>query len=158
MDLDVIVDVDVDDSLFPARPSPGRCNSPGLLGFTATPIIIGDRCGLAHEKLDVYQCSIEFLALSAEVLDRLPRKGSATLADQLKRASLSIPLNIAEGVGKTTDADRSRYYGIARGSAMECGAIIDACRVLALIEPARAETGKNLLVRIVGMLTKMCRG
>lgn len=113
---------------------------------------------LAHEKLDVYQCSIEFLALSAEVLDRLPRKGSATLADQLKRASLSIPLNIAEGVGKTTDADRSRYYGIARGSAMECGAIIDACRVLALIEPARAETGKNLLVRIVGMLTKMCRG
>ncbi len=54
---------------------------------------------LDHEKLDVYQCSIEFLALSVQVIETLP-KGYSALVDQLKRASWSIPLNIAEGCGK----------------------------------------------------------
>jgi hypothetical protein len=44
---------------------------------------------LSHEKLDVYQCSIEFLGVAESMLQRLPQ-GYATLADQLHRASLSI--------------------------------------------------------------------
>ena len=109
---------------------------------------------LAHEKLDVYKRAIEFLSVSARILDNLPR-GNSTLGDQLKRAALSIPLNIAEGTGKTSRADRQRYYGIARGSAMECGAILDACRVLELGDVELIEKGKELLVRVVSMLTKM---
>ena len=109
---------------------------------------------LDYEKLDVYQCSIEFLALSYDLLQSLPR-GSAIIADQLKRASLSIPLNIAEGTGKTTTADKSRYYSIARGSAMECGAILNVCVVMKLIEKPLHSKGKSLLVRIVSMLSKM---
>ena len=54
---------------------------------------------LDHEKLDVYQCSIEFLALSVQVIETLP-KGYSALVDQLKRASWSIPLNIAKAVEK----------------------------------------------------------
>jgi four helix bundle protein len=111
---------------------------------------------LDYERLDVYQLAIEFLALAAQVVDALPR-GRSTLKKQLEAASFSISQNIAEGVGKPTDADRMRYYGIARGSAMECGAILDACHVLKLVERARWEAGKALLVRIVSMLTKMCR-
>lgn len=111
---------------------------------------------LAHEKLDVYQCAVRFLALSAQVLDALPT-GNSVVADQLKRAALSIPLNIAEGTGKSSEADRRRYYGIARGSAMECGALLDAARVLGLGTKERLDEGKALLVRIVSMLTKMCR-
>lgn len=110
---------------------------------------------LAHEKLDVYRCSIEFLALVARILDLIP-KGNAFLIDQLKRASLSIPLNIAEGAGKLSAADAGRFYAIARGSAMECGAVIDACRVLKLIDEEIAREGKELLFRIVSMLSKMC--
>jgi four helix bundle protein len=109
---------------------------------------------LAHEKLDVYRCAIDFLALCVRVLDFLPR-GNSALADQLKRASLSIPLNIAEGAGKPGKADRRRFYGIARGSAMECGAILDACRVLKLVDEELTEEAKVLLVRIVSMLSKM---
>ena len=59
---------------------------------------------LDHEKLDVYQCSIEFLALSVQVIETLP-KGYSALVDQLKRASWSIPLNIAEGCGKNSFPD-----------------------------------------------------
>ena len=54
----------------------------------------------SHEKLDVYQRAIEFLAMTANLIEGLPR-GNASLADQLKRASLSISSNIAEGEKQT---------------------------------------------------------
>ena len=111
---------------------------------------------LAYENMDVYRCAIQFLALSAKALEGMP-KGNSGLSDQLKRAALSIPLNIAESSGKTTSADRKRFCAIARGSAMECSAILDACRVLSLVDENIVEEGKSLLVRIVAMLTKMCR-
>jgi len=105
--------------------------------------------------LDVYQRSIEFFALSAQILEKMPR-GNAMLKDQLKRAGLSIPLNIAEGVGKVRPSDKKRFFAIARGSAGECGAVLDACLILGLIEPERYNHGKSILSRIVAMLTKMC--
>jgi four helix bundle protein len=111
---------------------------------------------LAYERMDVYRCAVEFLALSAKALNTIP-KGNAGLVEQLKRATLSIPLNIAESSGKTSTADRKRFCAIARGSAMECSAILDACRVLSLIDDNLVDEGKQLLVRIVSMLTKMCR-
>ena len=54
---------------------------------------------LDHEKLTVYQAAIEFVILADEVIEHLPR-GRAYLSDQLQRAALSIPLNIAEGAGE----------------------------------------------------------
>jgi len=112
---------------------------------------------LTYERLDVYKLAISYLTLMAPVLESLPR-GNALPADQLKRASLSIPLNVAEAAGKVTTADRSRYYATARGSAMECGAIMDVCRALGMLDEERVMRGKGMLVRIVAMLTRMCRG
>jgi four helix bundle protein len=109
---------------------------------------------LGHEKLDVYQCSIEFLALTNEVLERLPN-GYVFVSDQLRRAALSVPLNIAEGAGKITTPDRKRYFATARGSAMECGAILDSLKVMKKIDKPAFRQGKQLLVRIVRMLTRM---
>jgi four helix bundle protein len=110
---------------------------------------------LSHEKLDVYQRSIEFLAYALKIAQTLPR-GQAPLADQLRRAAMSIPLNIAEGSGRTpTSADRTRFRGIARGSAMECGAILDVVRVLAVTPDREWNNAKSLLVRVVEMLSKM---
>lgn len=111
---------------------------------------------LSYQKLDVYQCAIEFLALSARIVQRIPR-GSTILADQLKRAALSIPLNIAEAVGRPSENDRARFLAIARGSAMECGALLDACTTLRLVDSATIQTGQELLVRIVSMLSKMMK-
>src|SRR5260221_57664 len=111
---------------------------------------------LDHEKLDVYQRSIEFLALALRIIPQLPL-GHAPLADQLRRAATSIPLNIAEGAGKVSPSDRANFHGIARGSAMECGAIMDVVRLLAVVPDAEVLGGKDLLVRVVSMLTKMCR-
>lgn len=111
---------------------------------------------LDHEKLDVYQRAIEFFALTVQILEKTP-KGNAILTDQLKRASISIPLNIAEGAGKISSADKQRFYAIARGSAMECGAVFDTYKILGLIDSEVYEQGKDLLKRIVSMLTRMCK-
>ena len=69
---------------------------------------------------------------------------------------MSIPLNIAEGVGKPSPLDQARFHAIARGSAMECGAILDVVRVLQGSADS-LDRAKELVVRIVEMLTKMCR-
>jgi len=68
-----------------------------------------------HEQLDVYQVSIRYVTWAYQVAKSL--KGIDRPArDQLLRASQSIPLNIAEGNGKGTNADRRRFFEIARGS------------------------------------------
>jgi four helix bundle protein len=111
---------------------------------------------LSHARLDVYRCAIEFLGLTTTLLDALPR-GNAALADQLRRASLSICLNIAEGAGKVSPSEKKKHYAIARGSALECSAILDCSLVLHLIEVDAAERGNTILARIVSMLSKMAR-
>jgi four helix bundle protein len=105
--------------------------------------------------LDVYQCSIRFLASALRIAERLPR-GQAALADQFRRAAMSIPLNIAEGSGRMYGSpDRTRFRSIARGSAMECGAILDVAKLLELGADEDWDQAKALLVRIVEMLSKM---
>ena len=86
---------------------------------------------LDFEKLDVYRTALEFVISTIEIRERLPR-GSGELVDQFKRASFSIVLNIAEGAGKLKQADKQRYFSIARGSVMECGALFDLLNALYL--------------------------
>lgn len=117
---------------------------------------VDDEAKFNFQKLDVYQRAIEFLALAMTVVDSLPR-GRGALADQLKRAALSIPLNIAESQGRPSPGEAARAYAIARGSAMECAAILDAARVMRAIDDAQTSQARVLLYRIVQMLSKMCR-
>ena len=65
-----------------------------------------------------------------------------------------IPLNIAEGSGKPTAADRKRFCGLARGAVMECSAILDACRVLSLADEEVVVEGKALLL---STFQRLCR-
>jgi len=109
---------------------------------------------MSHEKLDVYQASIEFFAAALKIRGEVPR-GHGDLLDQFQRASMSIPLNIAEGVVKNSKPDMKRFLAIARGSAMECAAIVDVGIKLQIIEPKDAQEAKLLLHRIVSMLSKM---
>ena len=108
----------------------------------------------AHERLDVYRAAVEFLLVADQIAAALP-KGRAYLADQLRRAALSIALNIAEGAGEFASADKARFYRMARRSGTECAAIQHACRVLGLADERTVETARLLLERIVAMLTAM---
>ena len=92
----------------------------------------GPQPRLDYENLDVYRCAIEFLRLALRVASSLPR-GESELRKQLKTAAMSVTLNIAEGTGKPSPADRAHAHAIARGSAMECGALVDVCAIASYI-------------------------
>ena len=106
--------------------------------------------------MDVYQVAIDFVARANDMIERLPR-GRGYLADQLQRAALSIVLNIAEGAGKFSPADKAILYTRARASATESAAVFDVCRKLSLVTLAVAEDNKAVLERIAQMLTKLIK-
>ncbi|MFZ0435172.1 MAG: four helix bundle protein [Chthoniobacterales bacterium] len=111
---------------------------------------------LSFQKLDVYRCAIEFVAIAVQVASQIPR-GHAELRDQLRRAALSVPLNIAEAAGRSSEADAARHYAIARGSAMECAAVLDVLRAFGSLQESQHRQAIELLARVVAMLTKLCR-
>ena len=97
---------------------------------------------LGHEKLDVYRLSISYVAWVYEKAKNL--KGVHRPArDQWLRARQSIPLNIAEGNGKTAKADRRRFFEIARGSTMECAAIHDVLVVGKALDRTESQERKT---------------
>lgn len=79
------------------------------------------------ENLTVYTKAKD---LNKEILRFLKndRRIDIFLKDQLKRASISVVINIAEGSGKRTKPDRRNFYVIARGSTYECVAILGIIR------------------------------
>jgi len=108
-----------------------------------------------HERLDVYQESIAFCGRVGDLLTEIT--GKAAAKDQLDRASTSLPLNIAEGNGKFSAANRARFLEIARGSALECAACFDLLAVRKLISQERIIPAKEQLVQIVNMLMGMLK-
>ncbi len=108
-----------------------------------------------HETLNVYQESIHFITWITELLETIPKSLSAH--NQLDRASTSIPLNIAEGNGKHTSADRCRYFDSARGSALECAACLDVLVAKKKVDEKRVTKGKEQLYQIVSMLIGLIR-
>jgi len=107
------------------------------------------------QSLDVYRCAVRLLALAMKRA-AAGASGTGGTPDQLRRAALSIPLNIAEGTGRF-GKDQRRFYITARGSALECAAILDAIEVLELAAKPDLHQPRELLVRVVSMLTKMIR-
>ena len=109
-----------------------------------------------HEKLEVYQVAIDFVAWCETLLEEC--KGKAASAKQhLDEASSSIPNNIAEGNGKWSKKDRKKFFEVARGSALECASCLDVLVAKRRISADRLTEGKEILRSIVNMLTRMIK-
>ena len=104
----------------------------------------------------MYQCSIEFAAIATDLCNAIPR-GHTVLRDQLRRAAFSVPLNIAEATGRVSAADGAQHFAIARGSAMECAAVLDIIRLLGVLTDDQHRQAAELLARMVSMLSKLSR-
>ncbi len=107
------------------------------------------------EKLVVYGKAKLFNRSVALFLDS--SKADNTTRDQLRRASFSIMLNIAEGSGRFTNPDKRRFYVIARGSAFECVAIFDYLKDLKKISESEFNQYYSLLEEISKMLFSLIR-
>ena len=108
-----------------------------------------------HERFGAYKYSIEFAALSAQIIEKLPQ-GHGKLIDQFRRAAISVSLNIAEGSGKITELQKHHCYAIARGEAMECAAIVDILQCMRMIDVETAKSAKDLLENVVAILSSVC--
>lgn len=104
------------------------------------------------EKLNVYQKSLEFAERLSILTDNLP-KGQGYIIDQLQRAALSVPANIAEGNGRHHMKERLNFFWIARGSAFECVPILELCFRKGLIDKAQHAELKMELESITKMLS-----
>ena len=85
------------------------------------------------------------------------RSIQGSIKDPLERASVSIALNIAEGNGKSSMKDRQRFLEIAKGSTLECAAILDVLYVKTLVTEAQMTKGKSILSEIVAMLVGLIK-
>ncbi|HYU42321.1 MAG TPA: four helix bundle protein [Vicinamibacteria bacterium] len=105
---------------------------------------------LDAERLIVYGVALEFQLLASV----LSLRADAIMRDQLRRARLSIVLDIAEGAGQRSRPQK-RHLSIARGSAMESAAILDVLRGHGVASRVEWRQARALVVRIVQMLTKL---
>ncbi|MCA1827834.1 MAG: four helix bundle protein [Myxococcales bacterium] len=107
---------------------------------------------MPHDKLLAYQIALQLLqeVRDLEVTDPRTR-------DQLLRASKSICLNIAEAVGRFSNADRKRVYAIARGECCETAAAIDVAGAARECDPERGRVARDTAGRVYGLLTGLIR-
>jgi four helix bundle protein len=104
--------------------------------------------------MDVYRIAREFLQwVHRSLLPRLPR-GHGEERDHLRRASLSILLNVAEGAQQESLGVKRKHFRIAKGSAGECAAVLDA---LAVVGVESLESGDALVRRLGAMLSRLSR-
>jgi len=75
--------------------------------------------GFLFEKMRAYQKSMTFAEEILHLMERSPYK-CPIISDQLRRAAMSIPSNLAEGLGRWHKGDRKQFFWIARGSTNEC--------------------------------------
>lgn len=78
----------------------------------------------SFEDLKVYKAAINWNDTINQILDDLGSHCSRSLRDQMERASISIPLNIAEGNGRWHKGEKRQFFWIARGSTFECVSIL----------------------------------
>jgi four helix bundle protein len=88
----------------------------------------GSQMEWGFEKLNVYQLSLEFVDSVFTLAKSFTRGVQSSLGDQLRRAALSIPSNIAEGSGQPSKREKKRFYNYAFNSASECIPILSVAR------------------------------
>ena len=111
--------------------------------------------GPPYRQLKAWVESRDLAVLIYRLCVRRPATIDRGLADQIRRAAISIPSNIAEGNGRGTNRDSLRFLYIARGSLCELESQIDVCQRAGLIETedSRSIAGQMTLVgRLIGCL------
>ena|SRR3989344_6941194 len=104
------------------------------------------------EKLTVYQRSLKFSLTIYTRTQSWPREHLFGITDQLRRASLSIPLNIAEGYSRSRK-DFQHFLTLSRGSCYECIPLIKISESLKLLTTKESEMFYNELKEISQMLS-----
>ena len=109
---------------------------------------------LPFEKLEVYNKAVDYIDCIYDLIESFPKEERFGLIDQLRRASVSISTNIAEGSGRYHKKDFTQFLRMARSSAYECVALLQ----VSLKRKYITEESYNDLYGRVAELTKMISG
>ena len=102
-----------------------------------------------YKNLDVWGKSISLVLEAYKITNNFPKEERYALADQIKRAAVSIPSNIAEGASRNTRKEFIQFIYIALGSASELETQIIIAEKLGYIEH------KELLISDISIIRKM---
>jgi four helix bundle protein len=111
----------------------------------------------AVENLQIYQNALDFADEVLAATEQFPR-GYGLLADQLNRASVSIAANLAVGNGRFTKPDRKHFFGIARGSILECLPLLELSARRALVDAEHHERLCARLEELGRMISGLIKG
>jgi len=101
---------------------------------------------LKHTKLEVFKFSQELVLECYRLTKLLPDSEKFNLISQVRRAGLSVHLNVAEGCSRKSVTDRKRFYEIARGSAIEIDTAIGIAFKLSYLKMEQLTNLENLIV------------
>lgn len=113
---------------------------------------MGERREFSFEKLIAYQKAKEYTICIYHLLKKFPSDERYAMCDQLKRASVSIVSNIAEGTSRTTNKDKSHFLDIAYSSLMETYSQLDLAKDLEYITEDDMELVQRQALEIVKLL------
>jgi four helix bundle protein len=110
---------------------------------------------LNHQKLDVYTASKKLVMECYNLTKHLPADEKFGMTSQLRRAALSVHLNIAEGASRKSEAERKRFYEISRGSLIEIDAALDVAGSLNYLNGFQTENLGHSIIQCFKLLTGM---
>ena len=112
---------------------------------------------LAHTKLDVYQLSQQLALECYRVTKKFPADERFALVQQIRRAAISVHLNLAEGCSRKSQKERNRYFEIARGSVIEIDSAIGIAFKLEYIVLEELQPLGDLIVKTFKLLRGMIK-
>lgn len=112
---------------------------------------------LKHKSLDVYKAVRELAKEAYKISLLLPGEEKFNMVQQMRRAALSVKLNLAEGSTRRSEVERNRYIEIARGSVVEIDAVLETAIDLNYFTCQQLETISSLLNKCFAMLSKMIK-
>ena len=110
-----------------------------------------------YKDLDLYKAAKDLVLSVYALLRKFPKEAQYALCDQLRRAAISIPSNIAEGSGRTSAKDQAHFFEIAFGSLMEIECQLDIACDLGYISNEELESLNAQIARVAAMLSGMRR-
>jgi four helix bundle protein len=110
-----------------------------------------------HKKLDLWRAAMELAVTIYQVTDSFPREERYGLTDQVRRASSSVPSNIAEGAGRQTRKEFINYLHIAQGSLSELDTHLELARRLGYLGQDSWTALDEKVERIDKMLSDLIR-
>ncbi len=108
---------------------------------------------LNHQKLDVYQSSKVFVLECYKLTRSLPAEEKFGMISQIRRAALSVHLNIAEAASRKSEAERKRFFEISRGSLIDIDAAIDIANELGYLKGTDIEVLGKAMVACFRLLS-----